>query len=51
MRDASYVLAGYGITGAAVALYRLQLARRTRRAHRLVEAMSGRSSTGRRPRR
>jgi hypothetical protein len=51
MRDASYVLAGYGITGAALLLYRLQLARRTRRAHRLVEALSGRSANGRRPRR
>jgi hypothetical protein len=51
MRDASYVLAGYGITGAALALYRLQLARRTRRAHRLVGALTGRSATGRRPRR
>jgi hypothetical protein len=51
MRDGSYVLAGYGITGAALALYRLQLARRTKRAHRLVEALTGRSSTPRRPRR
>jgi hypothetical protein len=51
MRDASYVLAGYGITGAALTLYRLQLARRTRRAHRLVEALTGRSTSSRRPRR
>ena len=51
MRDASYVLAGYGITGAALALYRLQLARRTRRAHRLVAALTGRSTTRRGPRR
>lgn len=52
MRDASYVLAGYGITGAALVLYRLQLARRARRAHRLVEALSGRTAhNGRRPRR
>ena len=51
MRDASYVLAGYGITGATLLLYRLQLARRTRRARRLVDALTGRSSTTGRPRR
>ena len=54
MHDASYVFAGYGITAAALVLYRLQLARRTRRAHRLVSALTGRrprpSTTGR-PRR
>jgi hypothetical protein len=51
MHDASYVLAGYGATGAALALYRLHLARRARRAHRLVAALSGRSASHGRPRR
>ena len=51
MRDASYVLAGYAITGAALGLYRLQLARRTRRAHRLVAALTGRSDARSRPQR
>jgi len=51
MRDWTYVLTGYGVTAAALALYRLELARRTRRAHRLVAALTGRSTTGGRSRR
>jgi hypothetical protein len=51
MRDASYILAGYAITGAALALYRFELARRTRRAHRVVTALTGRSPQRGRPRR
>ena len=51
MHDWSYVLAGYAVTGAALALYRLELARRTRRAHRLVTALTGRPAAGGRPRR
>ena len=50
MHDAGYVLAGYGVTGAALLLYRLQLARRTRRARQLVAALTGRSPRPRRPR-
>jgi hypothetical protein len=51
MHDASYVYAGYAITGAALALYRLGLARRTRRAHRVVAALTGRPPQRGRPRR
>jgi hypothetical protein len=51
MRDWSYVLAGYGVTAAALALYRLELARRSRRAHRLVTALTGRPTPDGRSRR
>jgi hypothetical protein len=43
MHDAGYVLAGYALTGAAMGLYRLELARRARRAHKVVTALTGRS--------
>jgi hypothetical protein len=51
VHDASYVLAGYAATGAAIALYRLQLARRAQRARRLVAALTGRPAPTGRPRR
>jgi hypothetical protein len=43
MHDAAYVLAGYALTGAMLGLYRLELARRARRAHKVVTALTGRS--------
>jgi hypothetical protein len=43
MHDAAYVFAGYALTGAALGVYRLELARRARRAHRVVDALTGRS--------
>ena len=42
MHDAAYILAGYAITGAALGLYRLELDRRARQAHRVVTALTGR---------
>lgn len=48
MDDLGYVLAGYLATGATLAMYRLSLARRTRRARHLLSALSGRQPTVRR---
>ena len=48
MHDLGYIVAGYGVTGATLAGYRLRLALRTRRARRAQSALAGRSAALRR---
>jgi len=49
MHDVGYVVAGYGITAAAMLWYRWRLSRRAERARRLVAAVTGRQPGVRRP--
>jgi len=51
MDNVGYLIAGYGVTGAAIVAYRWELSRRSRRARRLITALSGRRAPGSRARR
>lgn len=46
MHDVGYLVAGYGVTAAALAWYRWRLARRGRRARHLIATLSGRPMPG-----
>lgn len=43
MHDLSYIVAGYGVTAAALGWYRWRLARRAHRARTLTASLSGRA--------
>jgi hypothetical protein len=49
MHDLGYILAGYLATGGTLVVYRWSLARRTRRARRLVTTLGGRAPRSQRP--
>jgi len=47
MHDVGYLVAGYGVTAAALVWYRWRLARRGSRARHLIATLSGRPTSGR----